>query len=176
MKKKIIIIIGSIVTAVLLFYIYAYYTDSARVRAGQEPKLVIKVVNENGNKITYWGFGYKIIRYVSVSPNEPYKNNIGVKMGNLLMDYKLPEETNDLKVKSIVDKTQSLIGYACAEALELFYTDDKYEYYFSCLKGSEVIVEYTDGSEETVKEALKKDRIQISDLDNYKIEYLKYEK
>lgn len=40
--------------------------------------------------MTYWGLGYKVIRYVGVSPNEPYESNIGVKMGNWFMKYKLP--------------------------------------------------------------------------------------
>lgn len=35
--------------------------------------------------------GYKVIRYVGVSPNELYENNIGVKMGSWFMKYELPE-------------------------------------------------------------------------------------
>ena len=43
--------------------------------------------------------GYKVIRYVSVSPNEPYKNNIGVKYGNWFMKYDLEEkETISVKI------------------------------------------------------------------------------
>ena len=57
-----------------------------------------------------------------------------------------------------------------------FYEDQKYIYYYECLKSKYIIVKYIDGSEETVKEALKKEHITIKDLDEYKIDYIKYEK
>ena len=89
MKKKILYIM--FVFGVLLFVLgfVANYMDSARVRNGIEPKYVIKKVSDNGDKVTYWGFGYKVIRYPSVSPNEPYKNNRGVKYGNWFMKYEI---------------------------------------------------------------------------------------
>lgn len=31
----------------------------------------------------------KVIRYVGVSPNEPYESNIGAKMGSWFMKYEL---------------------------------------------------------------------------------------
>ena len=65
------------------------YIDGGRVRAGVEPVCSIKIVSEDGNKVTYWGLGYKVIRYPSVSPNEPFKNNRGIKMGNWFMKYEL---------------------------------------------------------------------------------------
>ena len=58
---------------------------------GHEPKCCIKIVSYDGSKVTYWGLGYKVIRYVGVSPNEPYENNIGVKMGSWFMKYELPK-------------------------------------------------------------------------------------
>ncbi len=65
-----------------------------RVTAGDEPKYCIKVVSSDGSKVTYFGLGYKVIRYVGVSPNEPYESNIGVKMGSWFMKYDLPNEKN----------------------------------------------------------------------------------
>jgi len=89
MKKK-ILIIASITIAILVFAgLLTSYIDSARVRNSVEPKYTIKLVSDNGNKITYWGLGYKVIRYPSVSPNEPYKNNRGVKYGNWFMKYQI---------------------------------------------------------------------------------------
>ena len=75
-----ILMIGGIITN---------YVDSGRVSTGHEPKYCIKIVSNNGSKVTYWGLGYKVIRYVGVSPNEPYENNIGAKMGSWFMDYEL---------------------------------------------------------------------------------------
>ena len=97
MKKKILVIIGIVLTILVVTGLVTSYIDSARVRNGVEPKLTIKIVSEDGNKITYWGLGYKVVRYPSVSPNEPYKNNRGVKYGSWFMKYKL-NENDDIKI------------------------------------------------------------------------------
>lgn len=86
MKKKTIIVISISIVLLLGLALYTHYIDSARVRNGVEPKFTIKTVSYNGNKVTYWGLGYKVIRKVGVSPNEPYKNNIGVKYGSWFMN------------------------------------------------------------------------------------------
>lgn len=91
MKKKIGIIIGIFVIVLIVIGIITNYLDSGRVTTGHEPKYSIKVVSNDGSKVTYWGLGYKIIRYVGVSPNEPYENNIGTKMGSWFMKYELPK-------------------------------------------------------------------------------------
>ena len=90
--KKILIIVGIIVAILVVAGLVTGYADSARVRNGVEPKFTIKIVTDGGNKVTYWGLGYKVIRYTSVSPNEPYKNNRGVKYGSWFMKYELKEE------------------------------------------------------------------------------------
>lgn len=81
------------------------------------------------------------------------------------------QKTNENNnIVDIVDKVER-DGLTCAEALEEFYEDEDNVYYYSCMKSSNVIVKYTDGTEETVKEALKKGKIKISDLDRYGINY-----
>lgn len=90
MKKKICIGVGILLMILIVAGIITNYIDSGRVTTGHEPKYCIKIVNNDGSKVTYWGLGYKVIRYVGVSPNEPYESNIGVKMGKWFMKYKLP--------------------------------------------------------------------------------------
>lgn len=90
MKKKIWIGVGILLMILIVTGIITNYVDGGRVTTGHEPKYCIKIVNNDGSKVTYWGLGYKVIRYVGVSPNEPYENNIGVKMGNWFMKYELP--------------------------------------------------------------------------------------
>ena len=92
MKKKIGIGIALIILIVV--GIITNYADSCRVTTRHEPKYCIKIVSNDSSKITYWGLGYKVIRYVEVSPNEPYENNIGAKMGSWFMKYELPNEKN----------------------------------------------------------------------------------
>lgn len=83
---------------------------------------------------------------------------------------------DNAKVVEIVDKTQKIKDFTCAEALEGFWADETYEYYFSCIKGKYVIVKYENGNEETVSDALKRGTITIEDLDLYNIGYIKYKK
>lgn len=104
MKKKVLIIIGVVIVILFGVGLITSYKDSARVRAGIEPKYVIKKVSYHEDKVTYWGLGYKVIRYVNASPNEPFKNNRGVKYGNWFMKYEKPqvEENNEEDVSNVV--------------------------------------------------------------------------
>lgn len=88
------------------------------------------------------------------------------------------EETKEevKEVEKIVDKFLTEPGLMCAQALELFYSDNEFDYYFSCMKSGMIIVYYTDGTEETIKEALGKGRITLDDLNKYHIGYYKYVK
>ncbi len=81
-----------IVVIALLFVlsILAKYYDGARVSTGHEPKLTISIYSEGDGRITYWGLGYKVVRYVATSPQEPYSDNVGVKMGSWFMQYDKP--------------------------------------------------------------------------------------
>lgn len=90
MKKKICIGVGIVLIILIVAGIITNYVDSGRVTTGHEPKYCIKIVSSDGSKVTYWGLGYKVIRYVGVSPNESYENNIGAKMGSWFMKYELP--------------------------------------------------------------------------------------
>lgn len=92
MKKKSLIITGIIIVILITAGLITSYIDSARVRNSVEPKYTLKIVTDGGNKVTYWGLGYKVIRYPSISPNEPYKNNRGVKYGNWFMNYELESD------------------------------------------------------------------------------------
>jgi len=92
MKKKILIITGIAFLILVVVGLVTSYIDMARVRNSVEPKYTLKIVTAGGNKVTYWGLGYKVVRYPAVSPNEPYKNNLGVKYGSWFMKYELEED------------------------------------------------------------------------------------
>jgi len=77
---------------------------------------------------------------------------------------------------TLVDKTKEIKDFACAEALEQFYEDENYTYYWNCIKNKYMIVEYKDGSNELISEALKSSHIDIQVLDKFNIEYIKMEK
>lgn len=94
MKKKtktILIIVAVIIVLLIPIGLVTSYIDMARVRNNVEPKYTIKIITDGGNKVTYWGLGYKVIRYPSVSPKEKFKSSLGVKFGSWFMNYKLSE-------------------------------------------------------------------------------------
>ena len=100
--KKICISIGIVLIGLITMGIITNYIDSGRVTTGHEPKYCIKIVNNDGSKVTYWGLGYKVIRYVGVSPNEPYENNIGVKMGSWFMRYELEQKLSAKEINNYI--------------------------------------------------------------------------
>lgn len=128
MKKKIMFIIVAMVVIILLVICFiTKYVDMGRVSTNTEPKYCIKIISDGGNKVTYWGLGYKVIRYPAVSPNEPYKNNIGVKMGSWFMSYKLTKYESlsvDLLMKG---KTIKITKTRDIEAIVSLLRDSKYD-------------------------------------------------
>lgn len=124
MKKKICIGVGLLLLILIIAGIITNYADSGRVTTGHEPKYCVKIVSNDGSKVTYWGLGYKVIRYVGVSPNEPYESNIGVKMGSWFMKFDLPKE------KSITieyeGKTIEISNYKDINAIYNILVNSKY--------------------------------------------------
>ncbi len=105
MKKKIIIFLTTLIIILIGTGIITNYADTGRVTTNHEPKYCFKLINKEENKITYIGLGYKVVRYVKESIDEPYENNIGVKMGSWFMKYTSPIDSNnqDTKIKTLND-------------------------------------------------------------------------
>lgn len=155
MKKKIIIPV--VIILILLIAVgITNYIDGGRVRTGVEPVCCIKIVSEDGNKVTYWGLGYKVIRYPSVSPNEPFKNNRGIKMGNWFMKYE-PEEYS---ITNVYYESNDETVYP-----EKIYEDEEHNYYLPYYKSENIIVEDSDKVRMNVKEALQKGKTSIDVLE-----------
>ena len=127
MKNKKVWIISIVIIAILIVLGFiANYVDKGRVSTGHEPKFTIKITTDGGNKITYWGLGYKIVRYPSVSPNEPFKNSLGTKMGSWFMKYKLSNyESIDVELLT-EGKTIAVSRTRDIEAIISLVRDSKY--------------------------------------------------
>ncbi len=80
--------------------------------------------------------------------------------------------TQTVEVIEIIDMTKTE-DITCAAALQKFYADAEYNYFYSCIKSEYVIVKYSDGSQKTVEEALKIGDITIEYLDKFGIKYYK---
>lgn len=156
MKKWLKFVIGIIGCIILLFMI-----DMGCIFTINRPLLAKKVGQ------VYYGLFYDT--YNCLEYSVPQIKAKGTKFSCAT------SKSDNRKVKEIVDKTKMKPEFSCAMALEKFYADDKYTYYYSCIKGDYVVVKYENGDEETVENALKAGTIKISDLDKYHIDYLKYE-
>ena len=152
MKKKGIIITICVLVILIAAGLVTKYIDTANVSTGHEPEWCIKIVSHDGGKVTYWGLGYKVVRYVGVSPDEPYKSNIGVKMGNWFMNYEKPTneildvksfgENKTFKVSDKADvdfitnllKNSKYIGEPCDGIIDyaITYDNDTYNVLISC--------------------------------------------
>ena len=146
MKKKGLVITISVLLILFIASLITKYIDTANVSTGHEPECCIKIVSADGNKVTYWGLGYKVVRYVGVSPNEPYENNIGVKMGSWFMKYEDPtnvildvknfgdNSTFQIREKADVDFVANLLKYSkyidepCDGIIDYAITYDDYTY------------------------------------------------
>lgn len=76
----------------------------------------------------------------------------------------------------IIDMTKDIKDFSCDTALESFYEDEDYIYYWNCIKNKYMGVVYKDGYLELVSDALKNNKINITDLDRFNISYIKKEK
>ena len=76
----------------------------------------------------------------------------------------------------IIDESKNIKDFTCAEALEEIYRDDEYIYFLSCMKSEYIKVNYSlNHFSENITTALKEGRVKISDLDIFKIDYIKKE-
>ena len=95
------------------------------------------------------------------------------KQGEIKMPSEPSEVSEETKeVSEIIDRTVTE-PISTDTALEKFYETYDSVYYYGSIKSEYVIVKYTDGTSETVKDALANGRIKIDDLDKFGIHYIK---
>lgn len=163
MNKWIKYILGVIGIIVLVMVI-----DITCIFTIHRPLFAIRSENNGSNNEVYHGLFYNTYNCAEYSiPQIKAKWN----------KFSCAVSRNDIgKVVEIKDKTREIKDFFCAEALEGFYADNEYTYYWSCMKNKYMIVKYESGFEETISNALKYGTITIDDLDENNISYIKYEK
>ena len=110
--------------------------------------------------------------HLSGEDNQTLKNSkiLDTKEFNLL-DWKHIDTILD-----IIDVAENNGDSVCTPERELFYEDREYKYYFPVTCYGYAMVKFKNQTEETLQDALKDGKIQIQDLDAYKISYIKEEK
>jgi len=157
MVKKVLLVVGIILGVILLDSIQALVFNN-------NPIIKIKEYYNGGN-LNYKSKGL-LVDTINCSNG---KKDTVIKGFSYSCNYEGGNYT-------LVDKTKKIDDFACAEALEQFYEDENYTYYWNCIKNKYMIVEYKDGTNELISEALKSSHIDIQVLDKFNIEYIKMEK
>ncbi len=163
MKKgmKIVLIIVCIFVLCIVLDILSIYTRN---------KPIFAIKDNNAEDIVYKG-----LIYDTYNCREYSAPQIKAKWSKFICSNKLIP----LEVKSdfkIIDKTE-----ICAQALEKFYEDEQYEYYFHCIKNATTLLnfgKYFDGSDVifTVKDALEKNMVTIKQLEEKGLDFIRKSK
>ena len=149
--KKILIVIGAIISIVLLDSLQALFFDN---------NPLIGIQTRNMKKVGI------LVETIHCGNG---KHDTVIKGFSYSCNYEGGKYT-------LVDETKETKDFVCAEALENFYEDESYTYFWSCIKNKYMIVKYDDGSKELISDALKNNHIEIQILDKFDISYIKYEK
>jgi len=163
MKKWVKITLGVIGGIILLFVI-----DLICIFTINRPLLAIKEDNGDSVNFVYRGLLYDTLYCHEYST--PQIKPKGTKISCAV------ERVDIGKVIKFEDKTKNIEDFACDTALEKFYEDANYTYYWNCMKNEYMIVKYENEFEETISNALKYGTITINDLDRYNIDYIKENK
>lgn len=86
-----------------------------------------------------------------------------------------------LTKNNIINKNKSKLQiidatYACTKIEEKFYEDDKYIYYFPCIKRQSIFVKFENGNKMLITNALESNKVTINELLDAGLEVIKQEK
>lgn len=85
--------------------------------------------------------------------------------------------TKNVIISKNKDKIQIIDAtYTCVQTEEKFYEDDKYIYYFPCMKSDSIFVKFENGNKMLVTSALESDKISIEELLDAGLEVIKKER
>ena len=94
----------------------------------------------------------------------------------IIQGYCLPDKDEDIAVSkdkiTIIDESKDT---ACASAIEYYYEDNNYKYYFTCIKSGSIFV-IVDGKKYNIKEALNNKVVTMAELESNGFKPLKEEK
>ena len=139
MFRKIFLGLG---VAILIIGISIFSIDMISVYVAGKPIFAKKITSDDQINTIYKGIFFDTYNCIEYSVPQ-----IKVKGVKFACSY---SRDNLGKIVKIEDKTLNMTDYACNEMLEEFYSDEKYLYFYSCMKGRYVTVIYESGFEETV--------------------------
>jgi len=99
----------------------------------------------------------------------------GIKSENSDTDLSSSSISEKIKLTEIVDLT-ILNHLSTDQALEEFYKDKEYTYYFPSIKSQYIECQFSNGDKMPIVEALNSGKVIVSDLDKFAILYWKVDK
>ncbi len=123
-----------------------------------------------------YSFGYPGSSYIIIEYTDGSKQNVkdALNDGNIAIGdldaYNIKYYSEPKLIKTIIDHAER-DHLATADALEGFYSDETYDYYFGSIKSRYVIVYFKDGTQKPIKDALRDGSVLIKDLDTFGIKY-----
>lgn len=156
--------IGNIILIIVAVIVLHTIIDLIAIYSFNRPVFAVK-----GDNYKYHGLFYDT--YFCREYSAPFIKAKWNKYECIIPNENIITEDKTKKISKIEDLMMTRNDLMCAQALETFYSDSEYEYYFNCMKSGMIIVTYEDGTEENVKEALNNGNITIEDLDKHNIGY-----
>lgn len=165
--------VGKIILIIVVILVSTVFIDFISLNISNKPFFVIKATATKYTGILYDTYNCPEHSWFTFK-SKFTKFNCAVELKNEDKNDKKNEDKEfNKEIASIQDETIGRTDLAFAQALEKFYEDENFEYFYSCIKSNYITVTYKDGTKETVKDALAKGHITIKDVDNYKIHYYK---
>jgi hypothetical protein len=84
--------------------------------------------------------------------------------------------TNNIIIKNKSNLTIIDATYTCAKTEEKFYEDDKYIYYYPCVKSNSMYVKFENGNKMLISDALESKKVTINELLDAGLEVIKEKK
>ena len=86
-----------------------------------------------------------------------------------------------LATNNIISKNKSKLTiidatYTCAQTEEKFYEDNKYTYYFPCVKSNSMYVKFENGNKMLITSALESQKVTINELLDAGLDVIKVKK
>ncbi len=164
--------------AVLTGGSYAFLTDTSGVGGSHLPPSVQEYKEELLVDLMtrliyeYCGAEYTAPEYVPPVVDDP--QDLPVTDVPVVDD--MPEDIVEVGTKTVVNIVDEIdYNNVICPAFDYFYTDGTYTYYFTNLIGSYIIVYYSDGTSENVRDAFETGIVTLADLDRFGIYYEKEE-
>lgn len=138
---------------------YVYYKDGSKESLSKALYLHHLSVNDLEK------FDFSLMRRKLFSNNYQNVETVGKKH-----DY---SKDDDVYIVSKIEDNNSSDN--CLDMIDVFYSDNKYDYSFNCINDN-IIVTYDNGKTEEIHEAFQNKHVTIKDLDKFNISYQKLER